>query len=353
VTIGLAVAALVLQLSGRGAAEPTWRGWAEAPRVAVLLFSNYTGTSIAVDAVMPRVYDELDARRADYRTHDELRPVLRAHRIRAASGIGPEDARTLREETGAGLLLLGTLDILEPDGILEAGVSARIVEIEGMRVIAAESAAATGEDFAGLFGVGRVVSVDELAARVVRELFEGLDRSFARTAAPDSGAPRVAIVPLDDKSDRGHAGDAFSSILASELLRGGFDVVEPGIVHGLGLESGSMRWGEVDHPTLERFAEVLDADFVVTGEVAEFQPARGEVEHAAPSLALGARLVDARARRLVLSWDDARGGRDGEHVLGLGRVWSLGRLARDAAARFVSRIARETPGELAGIGSEQ
>jgi hypothetical protein len=327
--------------------ESPWQVWSEVSPVAVLLFSNYTGTNRAVEAVMPRVYWELDLRGADYRSHSEIRPVLRRHRIRALGGITEKDAQAIRSETGAGLLLLGTIDIFQPDDILEVGVSARVIAIDDMEVLAAQSVAATNEDFAGLYGFGRIESPEELAARVVEQLFDELEHSLAPPIEPYPRPARVAIVPFDDFTDRAHAGDVVSGILASELANRGYRVVEPGAVRGLAFEKQRVLRGGIDHPMLAILVSELDADFVVTGEVATFRAARGSADFAAPTIEFGARLVDAQERQLVLSYDRVRDGRDGEIILGMGQTYSLGRLTRASIAKFVQEIERRAPHDFA------
>jgi hypothetical protein len=137
-----------------------------------------------------------------------------------------------------------------------------------------------------------------------------------------------------------------SSILASELVHRGFDVVEPGLVRGLFLESRTVLRGEINLPILEQLVDAFEVDFVVTGEVETFQTARGAIEQATPSVDFGARLVDARDQRLVLTFDESRGGRDGELVLGVGRTYSLGRLVRGTLSSFVREIERGAPHEI-------
>lgn len=327
-------------------AESPWRIWSEVSPIAVLLFSNYTGTSQAIETVMPLVYRELDLRGARYRSHAELRPVLRQNRIRSLGGLTEEDARILQRETGAGLLVLGTIEIFETDEILEVGISARLVAIDEMKIIAAASAAATNEEFAGLFGIGKMTEPAELAERVVEQLFDGLERFLAPVSGPRPRPARVAVVPFDDFSERGFAGDIVAGILTTALVSRGYDVVESGVMRGVALEHRSVLRGGVGHPMLDLLHE-LGADFVVTGEVAEFRPARGAADFAVPTLDFGARLVDVRERRLVLTFDRTRNGRDGEFMLEIGRVFSVGRLARRELEELAREIEHQVPHDFA------
>ncbi|GJM43847.1 MAG: hypothetical protein DHS20C21_06890 [Gemmatimonadota bacterium] len=319
-----------------------------AARTAVLLFSNFSGTSRAPATVMPLVYRELEARGVPHLSHITLRPILRQHRIRTVRGITGPEANLLREGSQVELLLLGSCDVFLDAENPEVAISARLVDTETMRVVSAQSVAATGEDDAGLFSVGRITSLDELAGRVVARLVDDLELSFQRPQRDPSEAPlpTVAIVPLDNTSKARGAGEVVSSQLLSELLTRGFEVIEPGRVNDLFLRNGRVLRGGVDREMLARMSEAFGMDFVVTGEVETFRVGRGELETAAPSFAFGARLIAADGT-LRMSHDEARDGRDSEHLFGLGRRRSLGELSRDSLKRLVRRIVEETEESVA------
>jgi cell division septation protein DedD/TolB-like protein len=321
----------------------------EEAKLGVLLFPNLTGTSRAVETIMPHIYEELDSRGVVYTDHATLRPTLRKHRIRFGGGIGAEDARYIQSEAGVTYLLLGSLDMFKTEDNPEVAVSVRLLEIERMSVFAGASAAATGEDFAGLFGVGRVTSVEELAGRVVARVFEHLDEVVAeieRNRERRGGRPKVAVVSLDDMSGTAHAGDIMSSILVSELVRAGFSVVEPGMVTEVFRKNRRVFRGGIDYPTLRRLREDLKIDFLLTGEVETFRAAVGAIEHARPSLAFGARLIAGRDGRLLMTFDESRNGDDSETVFRLGRFHSLGRLAQDSARKLVREVEKRAQREI-------
>lgn len=310
-----------------------------APPILVLPFANLTETSEAASVLTPRFYERLEGTGVRFVRDEELRPLLREHRIRSRGEIGSRDAETLRSRTGARLALLGSWDIYESGESTEIAVSARLLDLEGMVVLGAWSVARSGQDDVGLFGVGRVGEMEPLAAKVLDLLFEKLMpalRAPARTDGGESPLSRVAVVAFDNVSDYDRAGDVVTNVVLSELGARGFTVVEPGLVNEVLIDERSRSKGMIELRTLEALRARAEIGLLVTGVVERFEPARGE--EAVPEFAVGARVLDAAAGRLLLAFEDERSGRDAETVLGMGRRHSVGRLAGDVVRRFVERV---------------
>jgi hypothetical protein len=320
---------------------------AGATTIAVLPFANFTGRTDAVTRMMPEIYRHLAASGLPVVTAEELRPVLRRHRIRTAGQIGVEDARILGEELAARALVLGSLDFYQDTGSPEAGLSVRIVDIASMTVISAASAASTGDDFAGLFGLGRIDSIERLVPRVVDELFVDLRVGAAVErvpAAPRSGCARVALVPFDNRSEMPYAGAIVTNILLSSLFADNYVLLEPGAAYEHFVSLRVMPRGEIDLASLISLGERFDLCMVVTGDVDRYHLAAGESDAAQPELDLGARILDARSGQLLAAFDDERGGRDGERVFQMGRCRSLGQLTERSLRGLIERIDEERVG---------
>ncbi len=309
--------------------------------VALLPFVNYTEDGHAAEIFVSRIEGELARREVEFLSGDELRQVLRRHRIRSSDRIRPADALSIQDATGVEFLLLGSYDLLSRGAVPEVGLSARIVQVPSLRIVRAASSAASGEDFAGLFQIGRVDSVSELAERVVRELFARLDSAIELRKRPDGVGvltTPIVIVPFDNTSAHRYAGAVVTQILLSRLVAAGYIVLEPGLVHELFVRNRAIPRGEIDYPLLARLVEAFHPEYILTGVVDSFDPARGTSMEASPSLALGARLLQASTGRILLGWEETRDGRDSEVVLGFGRRHSLGRLAEDSVGRLVGRL---------------
>ncbi len=316
-------------------------GTSEAAVLAVVPFANYTGHNEAVSVVMPRLYHMIAESGVAYVSDRDLRPVLRRFRIRSVGMIGREDAQTIREHEGVTFLLVGSLDVYRAEENPEVGLSVRIVDTRDMAIIKASSAAATGEDFAGLFGIGQVSSIYTLTDRVLDRLFEELGPSLVdRTAATGSEPPdiRVALIPFDNASDHAYAGHVVTHVLLSELVRCGYAVLEPGIVNQLLLDERVQARGALDLAFLGALGRKFDATFVVTGTVDRYRPESGGGDGTPPELAYGARLLDAASGRLVMAYEEEIDGAASETLFGMGRRHSIGTLARESTGRLIDRI---------------
>jgi len=312
--------------------------------LVVLPFANFTGHADAIGVVMPRIYHHLQAEDISFIADTEMRQILRNHRIRSVGRIGRQGAEIIQTQTGAAYLMLGSLDIFRQEGVPELGISIRILDLTSMSVIKAASFAATSEDYAGLFGIGRPGTGIELADRVMADLFKQLGDPLLAAPQTDgiSGScQRIALVPFENRSDLAYAGDIFSNILLSELVSAGYLVVENGFVNEIFLKRQVVSRGQINLATLEEMHAQLQTCMVLTGVVDIFKPALGDISEAAPDLEIGVRALDAATGKLLMTYDQEKSGHDSESLLRLGRTYSLGGLAQATARHLVSQIERK------------
>ena len=109
------------------------------PEFLILPVANYSEVGAAHTELVPRLHESFDRIGVSYMTSEELRPLLRKHRIRSQGWIGMEDARILRRETLARYLLLGSWDIFRTEVNPEIGLSLRVLDLENMTLVGAVS----------------------------------------------------------------------------------------------------------------------------------------------------------------------------------------------------------------------
>lgn len=343
----LALAALVTGGSGCGGSGAGVAVEPQGPPLVLLMpAANHTGSPEASGIMPPQLAAALAARGVRLLGEQELRPILRHHRIRSGAKFDEADAAALRRETGAALALFCGLDFYRPGPGPEAGLSARLVRLEDLQVLGAASVSATGEDAAGLFGLGRIEDAAVLAAALADRLAEELaplalhpPSAATATAEPAGrGCRRVALVPLDDATPHEGAGEVATNILLSRLLGAGYLVLEPGLVRARCLASGVAPRGRIDLQTLRALHESLGPCLVITGSVEGFEPALGDLREAVPSLNLALRVLDAPGGRLLLTWETETDGAAGQGPLQVGRKHALGQLTWGALADFLDRL---------------
>ena len=317
---------------------------ATGERVVVLPFANLTGKHEAFEIVLPAVYARLRAHGLEVVRHDEIRPVLRRHRIRALGEIGSDDAILLREETGARYAVLGSLDIYRPERTFEVHVSARVLDLESLELITATSRGLSVQETESWFASGRASNVESVMRDVLDPLTADLIAAI-RPPGPEREAYHtcglVALVPLDDYSSQRYAAEILRNLLMAELVDHGWQVVEPGFVREILLDEQRLARGGVSSEVQQILRNRLGVCWIVTGDLETFAVSPSGQEAATPSLNFGLRLIDARRSRLRAAVEVERDGADGEGLFGTGREYSMWRLARSCMEDVVEWMQRE------------
>jgi hypothetical protein len=196
-----------------------------------------------------------------------------------------------------------------------------------------------------------IAAVLLLAGAATDRVLAGVGGAFVAPGAPLAGRPRLALLPLEDLSDKAEAGEILARILFSELARTGVcDVVEPGQVQAAMDELSLRDAGGLSAERARQLSDTLGAPFLMLGSVLESGTVRapdGDV----PTLALALRILDARAGRVI--WADmmARTGEDGETLFGWGREYDSSKMAQQMAATMF-RSLRELAGPATPPGGK-
>lgn len=322
------------------------------PRVGVIPFANFTGSNEAADSLLPLINRQLAARNVELLPRDSLRNIMRARRIRMTGAIDTRSAQQLHETLGVDLLLTGSIDFYSTDDNPEVGLSLRLYDCVQQRLVWTNSVAASGEDYAGWFGIGRIKSAPILAERVVDEIFAnspfGEDGMFATNgtdSATKAGA-RIAIVTFDDLTEQQRSGEIASVLLLSELWRQGYEIVEPGEVAATLAELRSLPRGKISVAEISRLREKLQADLIVTGTIYRFVPGRGMSSESPPQVEMGLRLINAIDGKVLASVSSASAGDDSEGPFGIGRCYSLGRLTQKSLVNAWKQLLNQSKKRL-------
>lgn len=311
------------------------------PEFLILPVVNYSEKVEAHNLLTPRLHHYLDQLGVTYRSSDELRPLLREHRIRSRGWIGLEGAGILHQETGAKYLLLGSWDILRLETNPEIGLSLRVLDLESLVVISAVSVGLTGDDFTQALGLGRITSIEVLAniamRRAVDALFPLPTEMVPRLS--NRGCFKLALIPFDNYSNTPNAGDIVTNIVLSRLLAQGYFVVEPGFVRELGLSLEIINRGGVDRESARSILANFDACLVVTGTVEKFDVARGMPALTVPEMALGIRAMSPLDGNLYMMEELHGAGDEGEGMFQGGRIHALVPLANKVLQDFVDDLA--------------
>lgn len=313
----------------------------QIPEFLVLPPVNYSEKSEAHTVLLARLYHQLDLMGLTYTTSEELRPLLRGHRIRSRGWVGLEAARILRRETQAHYLILASWDVFRNTTNPEIGLSLRVLDLENLSLSNSVSVGMAGADFTKVLGLGRIREIGELADIVMegafRELFPLPDYQAPRPSY--RGCFQVALIPFDNFSGTPNAGDIMTNIVLSRLMAHGYFVVEPGFVRELGLNLEVINRGGVDSRSARSILASFDACRVVTGSVGKFSTAKGAPTMTVPELAFGIRVMSPQDGNLYMMEELQGAGDDGEGMFQGGRMNALVPLANKVLQDFLEEVA--------------
>ena len=342
---GLIAFVLRAGLTLPAAAQPSATdGSAALHAVVVLPFANYSGRYDALKSVLPMFYEKLDSLGLKVMSHEQLRPILREHRVRVVGQIGRTGMDVIAAETGAGLAIVGSIDIFEPERSFEILISARLVNLESGEIVTAISVGKTVQETERVFGRGRAEAIEAVIDPVVEEFMALMGpflRGETRVKQSYHRCGLIAVVPLDDYSERRHGAEVMLNILLAELSSRDWAVVEPGLLHEILLDEQRMARGGITDEVLEILRAKLGICFVLTGELEVFTITSSGVDNSVPRLGYGLRLINARSSRLVASIDLERDGSEGETLFAHGREYSMARTARASLEDVVTWIEEE------------
>lgn len=155
---------------------------------------------------------------------------------------------------------------------------------------------------------------------------------------------RIAVLPFDNVSRDQEAGRIITNTVITYLLSTGrFDVVEPGVVYAAMAESSVRSVNEgLTVDICRKLQKQLNADAFIVGMLEEF----GEVRIGSdtyPSISFSARLVDARTANILWAATISKTGAEGVKIFDIGRVASLGKLAKLAVRDMAESLSKSEP----------
>lgn len=325
------------------------------PVLLIMPIVNYSEKGEAHELLVPRLHAGLDSLGVTYLTSDQIRPLLREHRIRSRGWIGADAAKILHRETRVRYILLVSWDVFRTESNPEIGLSLRILDLETSTLVGAVSEGVTGADFTKALGLGTITDLGELADVVMGRALEAL---FPLPSTPVPGEPapgclRVALIPFDNFSQTPNAGDILTNIVLSRLMAHGYFVVEPGFVRELGLTLEVINRGGVDRNSARSILDNFAACGVMTGTVEKFSTARGAPTQAVPQLALGIRAMSPQDGNLYLMEELNAAGDNGQGIFQSGRVHSLVTLTNKMLTDFLDEVAKKNREDILDGDHEQ
>jgi TolB-like protein len=302
-------------------------------KIALFPFENFSEDKNALISVMPVLRDRLKAKGLEVLDEDSLNKFLLKERIRSTGYVSKDIARKIGGEFNVKAILVGSINSFYPKENLRVGFSARLVNSSDGSIIWANHASATGEDFIGILGLGKVKTIEKLTSKVIDKLLDSF--SIMPPFKEIELTYRIAVMPFQNKSKIKDAGMIATYMVIAELFKNRrFEPIEYGEVRRLTVDLRIRGKGELDFKSTEAISESSGVDGIIVGTVEVYNEGEGT---APPEAVISARLIDARKNRIL--WYDSYQykGDDGISIFDWGRI----RSAENVACKVVSKLVKK------------
>jgi len=308
--------------------------------IAMLPFADFSGDPEAKSVVISAIRRAFAATGPSLISSDSLRPILRKHRVRAVGMIDRAGAEAIVSESGVNYILAGSIDFFESGDVPAVGFSVRLIDASDMRPIYARSVSASGNEFIGLFGLGRIDDADSLAYRLAYKTADELRRFLAAIHDGEvvDSSPVTAIVPFDEIDPGEQTGAIATVYLLSRLVNEGIRVIEPGVSQALFLQMGHAPRGEIGHDLIDALRDSLGVDLIITGAVDGFASQPVGAGRSRAEISLGARLINARTRNIAAAEYVIRQSESGDGLVTGSNGYPAGRVVSSSVKEIVDRL---------------
>ncbi|MCB9897957.1 MAG: hypothetical protein H6825_08135 [Planctomycetes bacterium] len=328
-----------------------------APLVVALPFRDLTGGAGEASELLEGLKAALAERDVRFVPPDDVERALFARRIRTTDSLSRRDGEALAAETGADMLLLGTILSREGGHVPSLAVSARLLELPSGRRLRSVVVPLRGDDFEGLLGLGLVERPEDLADEVVARLAAALDPrpgearqrdpsvrddALQRFSADDfalDATQRVLVLPLVSRTPDPFAGGLFSDVLADACFAvTGAQVVERSELVASLVASGVRSVADVDPDLLRAVGEAEGARWALEGSLDLFADDVIIEGERLPEIEASVRVLDLSTGRIAAAARVRRRGDDFHRGLGLGTVHDVVDLATRVARELVDSL---------------
>ncbi|HMK49898.1 MAG TPA: hypothetical protein VK435_07580 [Thermodesulfovibrionales bacterium] len=305
---------------------------APGEKIAIFPFENFSGDKNALAVVVPQLKVKLEQKGYAVLKEEEVNAFLLKERIRTSGYISKEVARKMGSELGVGVILTGSVNSFVGGTDPRAGVTAFLVRASDGMLVWANHAAATGDDFEKILGIGKIESLEGLSGKVLDRMLKSLGPQLADRYSKN--ALRIAVMPFQNKCKAGDSGMVATYMFISELFRSEkYIPLEFGDVRKLVVDLRMKDKGEINLKSSEAVAGLAGVDGIVVGCVDAYREGSGV--STPPEVEISARLINARQGKILWSGNSQVKGDDSVIMLDWGRIWSPENVAHKAVRELV------------------
>lgn len=321
--------------------------------IAVLPIENLSGTAAPLKEIRKTLSKGLVERGFNVLEEELLEKFMERYRIRYIGGIDGATAKAFKEETGAGSILITSLELYNDMIPPKIALTSRLVSTNESPVILwMDAVGLAGDDAPGILDLGLIENPIDLRDKALRSLTASLAGTLKKRWAGDSSEGKrkkfrpkityrspaftpearhiVAVLPFFNESTRKYAGEIMQLHLVLEMARvKNIKVIEPGVVRreflalrvimedGISLAQSDLVW------------DALDADLILTGKVIDYQDYQGA--EGAPIVDFSLQAIERKGREVSWSSKSYNSGMDGVYFFDIGRERTASGMASEMA----------------------
>ncbi|NOZ24841.1 MAG: OmpA family protein [Nitrospirae bacterium] len=323
----------------------------ERLRVALFPFANLSDDRDALRHVMPVLKSVMEDKGLVLVDEGRLEDFLLKRRVRDTGYVSRELAAEIGRALDVGAVMVGAVSTFRSGRNPAVGLSARLIDSSSGRILWADYASATGEDFTKILGLGTIDTMDALIPEVAEELLASFPPPPYH---PDGKARpyRVAVMPLRNDSGVRDAGMIATYMFLVEMFKSAeFEPVEYGEVRRAIVDLRIRERGELDFRDIRALADALSVDAFLVGTVETYSD--GTESSSPPEVSIAARIIDARTNRVL--WCDSlqMNGDDDIIMLDWGRIRSVDGVAFRVVTKLMKRAAKVCRAKLEPLSGPQ
>lgn len=331
--------------------------------VAVLPVDNLSGMPAPLHDIRQTVIDSLKSRGVNILDEKALKGFISSRRIRDVGGITNADARAFREETGAGSVLITSLELYNEISPPKIALMSRLVSTgKKTSILWTNGSGMAGDDAPGILNLSLIEDPKTLVKKSVEPLTLSLRNYLSGQAESDpSGrkAPnfwpkdyysspiltpemryRLAALPFYNVSERKYAGEIVRLHFIRHLKAfKNLDVIEPGVEKQARLNLRIIMDDGLSLANVDVIFHKLEADLILTGKILDyqdFQGARGK-----PRVEFSALLIERNSREVVWSCRSYNDGDERVSFFNWGKINTAHSLASAMTQTAVGTIFQE------------
>jgi TolB-like protein len=291
--------------------------------VAVLPIENLSGTMAPLKDIRELHIFQLRRRGFHILEDETLERFMARNRIRYTGGINKAVAQAFKNETGAGGVLITSLELYSEANPPKIALTSRLVSTGDNPIILwIDGVGLAGDDSPGILGLGLIENPQALLGKALERLTGSLQNYFDKKSKSENikGAktkfrPKVsyrsdllvpdqrytvAVAPFLNFSGRKNAGE----ILELQFIRSlkkfeQFDVIEPGLVRQQLLTLRIIMPEGISLANADALFATLNADLILAANVMEYQDYQGVFGN--PKVDFFVQLIEKKSRSVVWS----------------------------------------------------